>query len=512
MNRELVNGNDVHDDCIRTTGSLKYSLWLNMKPTRTHQAQSCLVRHSVAPPSKPYKPHKCTNGCLPVEDEPLLYRGVNPLYIPILCGWNRFHMVVNTPDKRSTVFNICNNCCLYRTPCARTCRNIEEVVQYLRMTDSHLTPDLFSFEPLVWLTRTYQPLNPRVRIDDISEGVEGIKIECINEVDDDKPNDFEYRKDRFSCDPGLNLTVAQEFLSGCSCEDDCINPQECSCQLLTLQQNCFSRSARYRNRRLSNKPVVYGIYECNRLCKCSKRCGNRVVQQPLMMPLQIFKTERSGWGVRTLYDIPMGTFVCIYAGGLMSDNRAEALGHILGDEYYADLDFLGTVQSPCKSSHMSDTPQNFELQLYREVSPKIASDNCIDGSYQESSFENKRPRMSSTINSTDSLSLQSPETSFGPDTPLTDIISGKSGLYTVDAKFVGNVGRFFNHCCRPNLFVQNVFVDTHDLRLPWVTFFSSRLIVAGEELRWDYKYDLNVVPRKCIECVCGMPNCRNVLV
>lgn len=29
------------------------------------------------------------------------------------------------------------------------------------------------------------------------------------------------------------------------------------------------------------------------------------------------------------------------------------------------------------------------------------------------------------------------------------------------------------HSCSPNLFVQNVFVDTHDLRFPWVAFFSK---------------------------------------
>jgi len=28
------------------------------------------------------------------------------------------------------------------------------------------------------------------------------------------------------------------------------------------------------------------------------------------------------------------------------------------------------------------------------------------------------------------------------------------------------------HSCDPNVFVQNVFVDTHDLRFPWVAFFA----------------------------------------
>ena len=28
------------------------------------------------------------------------------------------------------------------------------------------------------------------------------------------------------------------------------------------------------------------------------------------------------------------------------------------------------------------------------------------------------------------------------------------------------------HSCQPNLFVQNVFVDNHDVRLPWVALFA----------------------------------------
>ncbi len=64
--------------------------------------------------------------------------------------------------------------------------------------------------------------------------------------------------------------------------------------------------------------------------------------------------------------------------------------------------------------------------------------------------------------------------------------------YIIDAKSHGNMARYINvsdyrgylsylltpfhtqHSCDPNLFVQNVFVDTHDLRFPWVAFFTKR--------------------------------------
>ena len=54
--------------------------------------------------------------------------------------------------------------------------------------------------------------------------------------------------------------------------------------------------------------------------------------------------------------------------------------------------------------------------------------------------------------------------------------------YIMDAKAWGNIGRWFNHSCSPNLFVQNVFIDTYDLKFPWIAFFSSQAIKAGTEL------------------------------
>lgn len=40
--------------------------------------------------------------------------------------------------------------------------------------------------------------------------------------------------------------------------------------------------------------------------------------------------------------------------------------------------------------------------------------------------------------------------------------------------FISDLYLNLQHSCSPNLFVQNVFVDTHDLRFPWVAFFASK--------------------------------------
>ncbi|XP_055215825.2 histone-lysine N-methyltransferase SETDB2 isoform X8 [Gorilla gorilla gorilla] len=50
----------------------------------------------------------------------------------------------------------------------------------------------------------------------------------------------------------------------------------------------------------------------------------------------------------------------------------------------------------------------------------------------------------------------------------------KGNVFLLDATKEGNVGRFLNHSCCPNLLVQNVFVETHNRNFPLVAFFTNR--------------------------------------
>lgn len=89
---------------------------------------------------------------------------------------------------------------------------------------------------------------------------------------------------------------------------------------------------------------------------------------------------------------------------------------------------------------------------------------------------------------------------------------GEEHCYVIDAKAYGNCGRYLNHSCTPNLFVQNVFVDTHDLRFPWVAFFTQQNVPAGTELTWDYAYEVGSVKGKVLHCYCGSAECRGRLL
>uniref|UniRef100_A0A2A4J0G2 Histone-lysine N-methyltransferase n=1 Tax=Heliothis virescens TaxID=7102 RepID=A0A2A4J0G2_HELVI len=73
----------------------------------------------------------------------------------------------------------------------------------------------------------------------------------------------------------------------------------------------------------------------------------------------------------------------------------------------------------------------------------------------------------------------------------------------VDATLSGGLARYINHSCQPNCVAETVEVDRH-LR---IIIFAKRRIARGEELAYDYKFDIEDDAHK-IMCMCGAPNCR----
>ncbi|NWV27864.1 SETMR methyltransferase, partial [Origma solitaria] len=91
----------------------------------------------------------------------------------------------------------------------------------------------------------------------------------------------------------------------------------------------------------------------------------------------------------------------------------------------------------------------------------------------------------------------------------------------VDPTHVGNVGRFLNHSCEPNLFMVPVRVDS---MVPKLALFAATDISAGEELSYDYSGRFRNLPgtsreHKLLEeenilrkpCYCGARTCSSFL-
>uniref|UniRef100_A0A8C6MJP1 SET domain-containing protein n=1 Tax=Nothobranchius furzeri TaxID=105023 RepID=A0A8C6MJP1_NOTFU len=81
-------------------------------------------------------------------------------------------------------------------------------------------------------------------------------------------------------------------------------------------------------------------------------------------------------------------------------------------------------------------------------------------------------------------------------------------VHCIDARLFGNIGRFINHLCEPNLMVVRVFTMHQDLRFPKIAFFSSKPIKAGDQIGIDYGENYWRVKSKYLSCQCGSVKCH----
>ncbi|KAI0018500.1 SET domain-containing protein [Xylariomycetidae sp. FL0641] len=168
----------------------------------------------------------------------------------------------------------------------------------------------------------------------------------------------------------------QEFLSGCECIDgeDC-EYNTCAC-LQDVEDDSSddeedgelnghrapsavprkkayayhshgTRAGHLRSKILTSRNP---IYECHESCACGADCPNRVVERGRTVPLQIFRTENRGWGVRCMVDVKKGQFIDKYMGEIISAKEADrrrAKSHIAQrkDVYLFALDKFSDPES-----------------------------------------------------------------------------------------------------------------------------------------------------------------------
>ncbi|XP_069690124.1 histone-lysine N-methyltransferase EHMT2 isoform X2 [Periplaneta americana] len=94
------------------------------------------------------------------------------------------------------------------------------------------------------------------------------------------------------------------------------------------------------------------------------------------------------------------------------------------------------------------------------------------------------------------------------DSYLFDLDNRDGETYCIDARHYGNVARFINHMCVPNLLPVRVFIEHQDLHFPRIAFFANRDIEADEELGFDYGEKFWIIKCKSFTCTCGAELCR----
>ncbi|MEE6472249.1 hypothetical protein FKM82_009546 [Ascaphus truei] len=631
-------GKNITDELQKTTGCLptgreEACLDINTlcetEAARISELELCNITSSLpAREQVPFEKHICRPLCLS-EWCPSRSLRENPLKIPVVCHFQRRHAKTNCLSKALDV--------IYKAPCRKSLRNFEEVRSYLFQTEcASLSVDNFSFNTYLQLDRSTSNSQAIVQDSDISKDVESVPVSFCNEIDSTRPSSFKYRKSSWPRGYSIN-NFSDMFIESCSCTDGCLDISTCACLQLSARaynENTTLTAGKitpgYTYKRLQ-RPVPSGVYECNVSCKCDRKtCQNRVVQHGLQVRLQVFKTEKKGWGVRCLDDIDKGTFVCTYAGRILIRNVDACLKNMAEDTdasnnleegdkattrstviakrmkrrvSHSDSEITLFSSAPCSRNKLTVSQlwsatgkpektrgkygysgrssefmsirrpktrtailQKRRKQLMEEGASTLlhsSEEDCptpqpspkekpVTGADNNRQEEDEADKIS--VSSTTSEMLRTKETeqtalddeSVESNTSiLSDVhpldesgcedidesqenyLTGSQSLtclsvcpnkksnetvYLIDASKEGNVGRFLNHSCCPNLFAQNVFVETHNKSFPWVAFFTKRHVKAGTELTWEYNYDVGSIPEKEIPCLCGQQACRKITV
>ncbi|KAJ6570348.1 hypothetical protein B0H10DRAFT_2237912 [Mycena sp. CBHHK59/15] len=119
-------------------------------------------------------------------------------------------------------------------------------------------------------------------------------------------------------------------LAGCACDGMTVCADDgtvCTCQAVSDDGPTYTPEGLFTFNRDSE------IVECNNVCECPPKCVNRVAQFPRRVPIQIFKTEKRGWGARVPVDLVRGRVLGLYTGRREEDKLSGSRA-----SYCFDLD------------------------------------------------------------------------------------------------------------------------------------------------------------------------------
>ncbi|XP_022847561.1 histone-lysine N-methyltransferase, H3 lysine-9 specific SUVH4-like [Olea europaea var. sylvestris] len=153
------------------------------------------------------------------------------------------------------------------------------------------------------------------------------------------------------------------------------------------------------------------VFPCGPNCGCGPHFVNRISQRGSKYRLEVFRTLRMCWGVRSWDSIPSGAPVCEYIGLLM---KTDDLDPAADNSYVYDIDCYICLQ-------------------------------------KMKALEGRKRRLW--------------DAALPSHVGKVDDESSDSVPFCIDAGQTGNITRFINHSCQPTLFVQCVLSNHHDIKL-----------------------------------------------
>ncbi|CAI7836105.1 unnamed protein product [Closterium sp. NIES-53] len=305
---------------------------------------------------------------------------------------------------------------------------------------------------------------------DLSNGKERLPVPVTNCIDTPPtmPPAFEYVTERIM-PTGLKLHGGAHK---CECKGACRSESKCACAK--------------RNR--DGFPYVQGgrlvkargiVMECGPSCGCGPACNNRVGQQGLRFHLEVYKTAHKGWAVRSWDLIPAGAVVCEYVGDVLPYERVD---HVEDDMYVIGIDTVRTAKLGTQGRDPMFEDLEHALEEQAKAKPSAKSHRAARKASKEGGEGSEHEEVH----------------------------------YAIDGLRRGNVARFINHSCSPNLFYQSALWDHKRPELSHLLLVASENIPPLTELTYDYNYEVGSVMDengevKQLNCCCGAVDCRGRL-
>ncbi|XP_045512828.1 histone-lysine N-methyltransferase SETMAR-like isoform X1 [Pieris brassicae] len=128
-----------------------------------------------------------------------------------------------------------------------------------------------------------------------------------------------------------NIPGPSDFTSEYNTLIDAFNSQITRCCLCILCSNDCPCVSTYRNKnhldQFNDFESVISLSECNDCCSCSNICNNRTVQRGPIENLYIKECELKGYGLFCKEFISKGSFICEYAGEILTKSEADRRHH-----------------------------------------------------------------------------------------------------------------------------------------------------------------------------------------
>ena len=234
-----------------------------------------------------------------------------------------------------------------------------------------------------------------------------------------------------------------------------------------------------------------GVYECNSKCPCNAACENRVSQGGLICRLQFFPCGQKGWGVRTLHFIPKGMFIGLYNGRVIQSwqinpqdlRQSQYICELMDANEGHGVDGAGDDDEEALEKKRQKAKRAKKKQRRRARAAAKRKNNATAPVASTSAAAAAADAAAADSDSSGSSGSEEspppPPAADGPGLSREQLFrKNTSKEFLVDGSVDGNVTRSFNHSCAPNIFSQQIFTETHDIRFPEMALFAARFVLT----------------------------------